>query len=154
SGSLTVTLTATSVTDQAKQASATVTVPAISLSVSPASATVNAGFSQQLTATVSGDPANGGVTWSVSCGGANCGGVSPTSTPSGVATTYTAPATAPSSNLVVTVTATSVTDGSKNKSASITVPAASQNDPPTISSVAASVFGVTATITWNTNISS
>ena len=95
--------------------------PAISVTFSPAApASINTGAKASLTAVVSNDSANGGVSWSVKCGSSACGSFSASSTPSGTATTYTAPATAPSPAMV-TVTATSVTDTSKSASASITV---------------------------------
>ncbi len=95
--------------------------PVISVAFSPAAPTsINTGAKASLTADVSNDTANGGVSWSVACGSSACGSFSATSTPSGTATTYTAPAAAPSP-ATVTVTATSVTDATKSASASITV---------------------------------
>lgn len=125
SGGLTVTIAATSVADTSKSASATitVTVPAITVDVEPPAATVEAGSTAQFTATVANDPSNKGVTWSVSCSPAPCGTVSPTSTPSGTATTYTAPSTPPMGDLSVTLTATSVGDPTKSALATVTVPA-------------------------------
>src|ERR1700674_1094663 len=66
--------------------------PSISVSVSQTTATINTGTTDQFTATVENDPANKGVGWSVFCSAASCGTVSPTSTASGAATTYTPPA--------------------------------------------------------------
>ena len=117
----TVTVTATSVTDPTKSATATVTVSAalpISVSISPATASVTAGGTTSLIATVSNDSANGGVNWT-----ATAGSFSPTQTASGIATTFTAPSTAES----VTITATSVTDSTKSATATITVTAATPN---------------------------
>ena len=95
--------------------------PTISVAFSPAAPTsINTGATASLTAAVSNDTANGGVTWSVKCGSSTCGSFSASSTPSGTATTYTAPAAAPAP-ATVTVTATSVTDTTKSASASITV---------------------------------
>ncbi len=96
--------------------------PALDVSVSPSVSTVQANATQQVTATVTNDSANKGVTWTVSCSSVPCGGVSPTSTPSGTPTTYTPPVTLPAANLSVTLTATSVTDTTKFASASIMVP--------------------------------
>jgi hypothetical protein len=76
-----------------------------------------------LTATVANDSANAGVTWSVTCASAQCGSFNPTTTPSGTATTYAAPA-APPTPATVTVTATSVSDTTRSASASITITAA------------------------------
>jgi dienelactone hydrolase len=114
-------ITATSVVDTSKSGSAAVTVPAVAVSVSPNSATVQPSKTTNFTATVTNDPANAGVNWTVSCSVAPCGIVSPTTTASGVATTYTAPSTAPLSGLTVTVTAASVTDPSKSASATVSV---------------------------------
>jgi hypothetical protein len=95
--------------------------PAISVAFSPAAPTsINTGAKATLAADVSNDNANGGVSWSVTCGSSACGSFSASSTPSGTATTYTAPAAAPSP-ATVTVTATSVTDATKSASAKITV---------------------------------
>ena len=95
--------------------------PTISVAFSPAAPTsINTGATASLTAAVSNDTANGGVTWSVKCGSSTCGSFSASSTPSGTATTYTAPAAAPAP-ATVTVTATSVTDTTESASASITV---------------------------------
>src|SRR5260370_14999587 len=86
-------------------------------------ARVLAGSTAQFTATVPNDSASKGVNWTVSCSATACGTVSPTATPSGTATTYTAPAMPPASDLKVTLTATSVADGTKTASVIITVPA-------------------------------
>jgi hypothetical protein len=121
----TVTVTATSVTDATKSATAMITISApgapIAVTLS-APTSVAAGATAAVTATVTNDSANAGVTWSVTCGSAQCGSFNPTATPSGTATTYTAPATPPSP-ATVTVTATSVTDTTKSASASITITA-------------------------------
>jgi hypothetical protein len=122
----TVTVTATSVTDSTQSASATITISTpsapitVTLNTPPASLAASA--SAALTATVANDTANAGVTWSVTCGSAQCGSFSPTTTPSGTATTYTAPATPPSP-ATVTLTATSVSDTTKSASASVTITA-------------------------------
>lgn len=71
-----------------------------------------------VTATVSNDSANAGVTWSCAPSG-SCGSFNPTNTASATATNYTAPATVPTGN--VTITATSVTDGTKSSSATVTI---------------------------------
>ncbi len=94
----------------------------ISLSISPSSATLEASGTQQFTASVSSDPLNAGVAWSVSCPGASCGTVSPATAANGVAVTYTAPSAPPLSGLAVTVTATSRADKSKSASATVTIP--------------------------------
>jgi hypothetical protein len=124
-----VTLTATSVADGTKSAAATITItappPAITVTVSPQTATVPAAGSQTFTATVTNDSQNKGVNWTLSgagCSGTTCGSVSPASSASGAAVTYTAPATAPPG--AVTLTATSVADGTKSAAATVTVTSA------------------------------
>jgi hypothetical protein len=114
----TVTVTATSVTDGTKSASASITITAISVTLTGAPASLATNAAAALTAPVTNDPKNAGVTWSVSCGSANaCGGFSNTTSTSA---TYTAPITAPTGNSVA-VTATSVTDPTKSASATITI---------------------------------
>jgi len=122
SSDLPVTIRATSRADSTVAASAQITVLAVTMSVSPTELTVQAGAAAPLTALVANDPTNQGVTWTVSCTQGPCGSVSPTATPSGTATTYTAPADLPASDLQVTVTAVSVTNGSVSSSATVTVP--------------------------------
>jgi len=122
-GNQEITIVATSVANNAASAQAFIAIPGIAVSVAPSSATVEAGATARFTATVSNDPANKGVTWAVSCSTAPCGSVSPTTTASGVATTYSAPASAPSSDLAVSVTAASVTNSVASGSAAVTVPA-------------------------------
>jgi hypothetical protein len=120
----TVNIVASSVTDGTATASASITVTApagVSVSFAatpPAALTINNTF--PLTAVVSGDSKNGGVTWTVSCGTAACGTFNPTTTASNAATTFTAPAAIPTGN-TVTVKATSVSDTTKSASASITI---------------------------------
>jgi hypothetical protein len=81
------------------------------------------GTTAPLIATVSNDPASGGVDWTVSCGSAGaCGSFSPTHTVSGVPTTFTAPSAVPSGN-TVTITATSTTDPSRSDKETVTVTA-------------------------------
>ena len=120
----TVTIVATSVTDGTATASTSVTITApagVSVAFAaqpPAALTINNTF--PLTAVVTGDSKNGGVTWTVTCGTAACGTLNPTTTASNVATTYTAPAAIPTGN-TVKVTATSVSDTTKSVSATITI---------------------------------
>jgi hypothetical protein len=97
------------------------------LSQPPAS--LNTGSSTGLAAAVANDSSNAGVTWKVSCTASSCGTVSPASTSSGGAATYTAPGNVPSP-ATVTVTATSVSDATKSASASITITSA--GPPPAI----------------------
>jgi len=130
-----VTATATSVADSTKTSAATITVtssaatpgaptPApIAISVNPASASVQTGRTQNITATVQNDAQNKGVSWTLSgagCSGAACGSLSATSSASGTVITYTAPATAPTP-AVVSATATSVADTTEAAVVTITV---------------------------------
>ena len=94
---------------------------AIGASVSANVTTLQAGATAQISATVTNDSSNKGVTWTVTCSASPCGTVSPAATASGAATTYTAPSNPPSAGLTVTIIATSVTDTSKSASATITV---------------------------------
>jgi hypothetical protein len=99
-------------------------------SAPPASMMV--GANQGVSANVTNDSANAGVTWN--CTPANsCGTFNPTSTLSGANTTYTAPSTVPTPNSVVLI-ATSVTDKTKTAQSSpitITAPA----PPPIVVSI-------------------
>ncbi len=88
----------------------------VSLSVSAAATTVDGLDSVVLTATVTNDRNNDGVTWTATGSGTFSGSSATTAT-------YTAPA-ATSSAQTVTVTATSVADKSQTGTATITVPAA------------------------------
>ena len=94
--------------------------PVISVAFSPQPPTSLApGASTPVTAVVSNDSSNGGVQWTLTCTG-QCGTISPTTTASGQAATYTAPNVPPSPN-TVTVTAVSVTDNTVSASATITI---------------------------------
>jgi hypothetical protein len=123
----TVTIYAAATKDHSKVSSVTLTVsaPPISVSLAPAPpVSMNLGASVQIAAVVANDNANAGVTWTATCGvqqTTNCGSFSPTTTASGVASTYTTPASVGYSGYPVTVTATSVTDSTKSASASFTV---------------------------------
>src|SRR5262249_3113551 len=112
-GQMTVTITATSQSDPTKSASTTVAVTAITVSVQALGATVVPfGTTTQLVATVSNDPADKGVTWTVACAGGTgvteCGTLSPIKSASGATVTYTAPAKEPPFALLVNITASSV----------------------------------------------
>jgi dienelactone hydrolase len=147
---MTVTITATSLSDSSKTASVTITVlgPSVSVSVTPATATVQAGTSAQFVATVSNDPANKGVTWTVSCATTPCGTVSPTTSASGTSVTYTAPAGLPAGDLAVQLTATSVANNAELISAQITVPGTDVSLAPTTATVPVDTTAqFTATVT-------
>jgi len=148
---LTVTITATAVANSAVSASATITVPAIVIAINFAGSPVPAGTSTQLTATVSYDQANKGVTWTVTCSAADCGKVSPLSSASGQAVTYTAPPGTPAADLAVTVTATSLTNSAVTASAGITVPAiaVAVNASASTNMTAGTSLGLTATVSYD-----
>jgi hypothetical protein len=105
----TVLVKATSIADPSKSASAVVTLAAVGVTVAPATVSLGAQQTQQFSATVT-NASNTGVTWSVSPSGAG------TITAGGL---YTAPAAA--SQQTATVRATSVADGTKSGSATVTV---------------------------------
>jgi len=89
--------------------------PPIGVAVTSVPSTVDPSDATTLTATVTNDKKNAGVTWKVSGGGT----LTNTST---TAATYNAPAGGASA-LSVTVTATSIADATKSATASVTVPA-------------------------------
>lgn len=113
--------------------------PAISVAFNPqAPSSIDAGSTVSLTAVVSNDNANAGVKWSVTCGSAQCGSFTSSTTGSGAATKYSAPGAVPSP-ATVTITATSVTDSTKSVSASITISAPSAPISVTLNSSPASL---------------
>lgn len=122
----TVTVTATSVTDNTKIATATITITStISVGFSPGFgppvSPINTNTQIQLAAAISNDPNSAGVNWTATCGSAQCGSFNPT-TPTGnnVPVTYTAPLTVPTGG-TVTVTATSVSDFNQTATGTITI---------------------------------
>ncbi len=122
----TVTLTATATADPTRTALATVAIiaPAVSIAFTtspPASLQISG--QAMLSATVLNDLTNQGVTWGVSCGGASCGSFSSAHTASGVATTFTAPATVPAGN-TVTITATAAAAPLQSVRVNITIASA------------------------------
>ncbi len=128
----TITITATSNTDNTKSGTTVATVAAIpvtvsSVTVSPSSITMSGGGTQTFTALVVG---TGGfsqaVTWSSNFGSINSSGL------------FTAPA-ATTSIRTITITATSVTNGSRTGTATVTIPAL----PFTVSSVVVSPPDIT-----------
>ncbi len=96
------------------------TPPPISVALAGAPASLLTNAAASLTATVTNDSANAGVTWSVTCGSTGTGACGTVSNTTATTATYTAPAASPTAN-TVTVTATSVTDTSKSASAEITI---------------------------------
>src|SRR5690349_4109243 len=95
------------------------TGPMITIAVAPTTAVVHASGAVQLVATVSNDASNRGVSWKVSCAATSCGAISPAATPSGAATTYSAPATLPTGGATITITATAIADGVAAASATL-----------------------------------
>ena len=80
---------------------------------------VGVGGTATVAATVKNDSAGGGVSWSCTPASA-CGSFSPTSTPSGGTTTYTAPTSVPMGGSAMII-ATSVSDSSKNAIAPVVI---------------------------------
>ena len=122
---------------------------AVSVTLSPATASVQGGQTQAFTASVANDSANKGVTWALSgagCSGATCGTLSATSSASGVAITYTAPASVPNP-ASVTLTATSVADGTKTAAAVITITAA-----PPVPAIGVTLSQTTASVVANNGL--
>ncbi len=151
----TYTVKATSAADTTKSANAavTVTAPPVAISISPTTSSLQAGQSQQFTATVTGTT-NTAVNWFVDgiIGGSSTTGV--------VSSTglYTAP-TNVTSNRSVTVTASSVADPNQSASASVTVIPVSSQVSVSISPTSVSVqtgqttqFTASVTGTTNTNV--
>ncbi len=140
-----VVVTAAAAADPTSTANATVTImpaPApISVSISPANVTLQAGVSQQFTATLTNTP-NTAVTWSATTGSISSSGL------------YTAPTVA--ANTIATVTATSVADPSKSASATVSITAAPPAVAVFISPTSATVSSggtqqFTATVSNTTN---
>jgi hypothetical protein len=118
---LTVTVTATSVVDPSKSASIVIIVPATVVTIRNkltelAAGAVNSSFFfAQFTATVQNDPANAGVTWTLTANGTACSPACGTlSFASANSVTYTPPATVPAApNNMPSITATSVSNPSR-----------------------------------------
>ena len=121
-----VTISAKSASDPTQSGPVTITFKAIVVSVSPNPATVAEDTTPPFTATVSFDPFNKGVTWTLTQGTPpsactpTCGSVSPASSLSGTPITYNAPSAVPNP-ATVTLTAISVADTTKSGSSTITV---------------------------------
>jgi lysophospholipase L1-like esterase len=134
--------------------SAVTSEPQVPITVSaPADlGTIESDATTQLAATVVNDPANRGVTWTVSCPTAPCGMVSPTTTASDAITTYTAPTTRPPVDLAVSITATSVSSSAVTATTKVTVAGGMPPAVPTVSFVATPssiTVGGSATLTWS-----
>ena len=116
-----ITLTATSNADKTATATATISLDSgIRVSVTPATATIGTGETFNFIASVTNDPSNSGVTWSITQGGT-------VSTVAGIITLigqftgqYTAPPTVPAT-ATATIVATAVKDPSRTASATVTI---------------------------------
>jgi pimeloyl-ACP methyl ester carboxylesterase len=147
-GALVVTISATAIADTSKSASVMVNIAPIAITATPLTATVAVGTTLSVSATVTGDPANGGVTWSLSCGGDVCGSVSPPTTASGASTTYTAPTTLPIGDLGVTLTAVATSNSTVGTTSTITVPGFTVSVTPNAATVSTGTTApFTATVT-------
>src|SRR5438094_5902620 len=128
----------------------------VAVSLSPRTANVSVNATQQFTATVTNDPSNKGVNWTLSQSGTpcspGCGTISPASTASGAATTYTAPSAVPIS-AQVTVSAISVAYSTTSATATVTVlpPVAVSISPTTANVSVNATQQFTATVTNDPN---
>jgi hypothetical protein len=134
----TVTLTATSAADKTQAADAVITLtPAVSVLVSAVTSSLPLNMTTQVSAAVTNDSQNKGVTWAMTIGGnactqALCGSLSSASSSSGASITYTPPSSLPLSSILIA--ATSVTDPNESGSVamSVTPLIAVSVDPPFI----------------------
>jgi dienelactone hydrolase len=93
--------------------------PNVALSISASTGQVEAGGTLPLTVSAIGDPANKGVTWSL----LPASGAGSLSSVTAFSVTYNAPPTPPPSDLLVTITATSVSNPANSTMFTIDVPA-------------------------------
>lgn len=120
-GAYTVTASTGGVSTAASFSLTNTTPPPIAVSIGPSPASLQVSTGAGFTAFVANDPANAGVTWTVTCGTAGaCGTFSAAALLSGVATDYVAPSAIPTSN-TVTLTATSVSNPTVSASRTITI---------------------------------
>ena len=140
----TVTVTATAAADTTKSNFATITVPAVTVSATPTTAAVQAGLSLPINAAVNNDLSGQGVSWTIS----PASGLGTLSNSTSTDVTYTGPATPPSSDGTVTITATSLVDTTKSFAVTITVPSATLTVNPNTASTpaAANVSNISATV--------
>src|SRR5690348_11116141 len=144
--SVTVTVTGISVADSSKSGSVTITLNAISVSASADNTTVGAGGTAQISAAVTGDPSNRGVTWTIS----PTTGAGTLSNPTSPSVTYNAPPTPPANDVPVTITATSIADTTKSGQAGITFAAIQVSATATPDSVEATgTAQVSATVSYD-----
>ncbi len=120
-GAYTVTASTAGVSSPASFSLTNTTPPPIAVTIGPSATSLQISTGGGFTAFVANDPANAGVTWTVTCGSAGaCGTFSAAAVLSGVASDYSAPSTIPTNN-TVTLTATSVTDPTKSASRTVTI---------------------------------
>ncbi|MGO9336289.1 MAG: hypothetical protein ACLPY1_02155 [Terracidiphilus sp.] len=129
----TVTITATSIYDNTKKVSSTIQIMPISVATTISQNPVAASSNATLTATVTWDAMNQGVTWAApQCGSSACGSVSPGScvvngtgsqSTNVCSATYTAPLSLPAgtTTLAIAETATSVADPTKSGTVNFTI---------------------------------
>lgn len=118
-----VTLYAAATGDHSRYSTVTLTIVGLPISIqfgTTPPATMPVSGTALLKAVLTNDYVSGGASWSVTCGATACGSFSSTTTASGVATTYHAPSAVPPGGTVA-VTATSVTDPTKQISAVIAI---------------------------------
>jgi len=125
-----VTIKATSTADSTKSVSGMVTITRTLIEVTittepPGSLATNAMVN--LFAHVNNDPSNAGVDWTLSCGGGDCGSITP-HTASDAASVYTAPATIPPSPSNVTILAASTADPTEQSSVFVQITGINPND--------------------------
>ncbi len=113
-GGVTITATATALPNPSVSGTVTILPPSVMLTVSAASP-LDSGSAEQVSAVVTGDTTNAGVSWSATCtqtAGAGCGTFNPVSSPgtSSPTSSYTAPSAVPTGG-TVTITATSLAAG-------------------------------------------
>ncbi|MHB8411803.1 MAG: beta strand repeat-containing protein [Candidatus Acidiferrales bacterium] len=155
---ITATVTATSMTDTTKTATLTITVtppPAISVTITNKFTTIAPGAAKTLNATVQNDSANKGVTWTLTAGGAACAPAAcgTLSGNSATSVTYTAPATVPPApNNAPTITATSVSDGTKSDSDAFTITGAAPPIAVTITNKISTIAAGAAPVTFNASV--
>jgi hypothetical protein len=112
------TIAVSSVADSNKKSTVTISVNPVTVTISPSATTqVTEGQTQNLSATVSYDPNNNGVTWSLNPA-TGCGSLSGQTT---TAATYQAPAPSPTAACTVIATATSISDNTKSASVTLDV---------------------------------
>lgn len=111
-------ITVSSVADPNKKSTVTISVNPVTVTISPNIPTqVVEGQTQSLTASVSYDPSNNGVTWSLNPA-SGCGTLSGQTT---TAATYHAPASSPTAACSVIATATSISDNTKSASVTLNI---------------------------------